>query len=158
MQLFISYDYTIPIYTFFTQKWSILPPRIADFIINWIEFNKIYNPCNQRRDEQKKIAKFVQNLQQQTINLLHSRNLKCITKYQVQDRKIPKFLCSQKSREPKALCSSLLSIYQIRNDVFHKGRFQKNDLGIINNFVFDVVNSKTLGRIGDPNLAQFYAV
>ena len=137
---------------------SQLPPRIADFIINWIEFNKIYNPGNQRGDEQEKIAKFVQNLQQQTINLLHSRNLKCIAKYQAQGRKIPQFLSLQKSREAKALCSSLLSIYQIRNDVFHEGRFQKNDLGIINNFVFDVVNSKTLGRIGDPNLAQFYAV
>ena len=135
-----------------------LPPQIVNFIVNWIEFNKIYNPGNHRGYERKKIAEFVQTLLQPTIILLYNRNLRCITKYQARNKKTLQFLSLQNSREGKTICSSLLRIYQIRNDVFHEGLFQQNDLDIINNFVFDVVNSETLGRLGDPNLAQFYDV
>ena len=135
-----------------------LPQQILNFIVNWIEFNKIYNLGNQRDSEQKKIAKFVQNLSQRTIILLHNRNLKCIRNYQAQGNSILQFVSLQNSIEGKAVCSSLLEIYQIRNAVFHEGSFQKNDLDIINNFVFDVVNNDTLDRLGDPNLAQFYDV
>ena len=138
------------------ERRSEFPLRTADFIFNWIEFNKVYNPGNHRNSEQKKISQFVQNLPQHTINLLCRRNLGCITKYKAQDKNALKLIASQKSREAEAVCSSLLSIYQRRNYVFHEGQFQDNDLDIINNFVFDVVNSEILGRLNDPNLAQFY--
>ena len=138
------------------ERRSEIPPRTADFIVNWIEFNKVYNPSNHRGDEQKMISQFVQNLPQRTIDLLYRRNRNCITKHKAQRKKALKLSASQNSSEAEAVCSSLLSTYQTRNDVFHEGLFQNKDFDIINNFVFDVVNSRTLGGLGDPNLAQFY--
>ena len=135
---------------------SKFSPEIADFIYNWIDFNKIYNPGAKKGKEPDKIIKFVADLQQSTIYLLHNRNMQCINKYQVP---LKTSQCTGlQSYKQKEVCSSLLYIYQIRNDIFHEGKFQISDLKMINNFIFDATNSKTLDKFGAMNLSSFYDI
>ena len=55
---------------------SKFSPEIADFIYNWIDFNKIYNPGAKKGRESDKIIKFVAGLQQRV--LLKTRDLECL--------------------------------------------------------------------------------
>ena len=50
----------------------------------------------------------------------------------------------------------LLRTYQIRNNIFHAGKFNMPDLKIINNFLFDLVNNQSLPEIERLNLTQYY--
>ena len=132
------------------DRHSSFSPEIADFIHNWIEFNKMYNPQNLNKNEKDMIVSYVDNLPPNILVIMCNRNNKCISKY-------PQPINSTYQYDTKNLVlSSLLRIYQIRNNIFHAGKFNMPDLNIINNFLFDLVNNQSLPEVDRLNLTQYY--
>ena len=137
------------------EKRNEFSVEIADFIYNWIEFNKLYNPTNKKHSEPDKILRFVNSLQLKTIDILYNRNRQYIDSHQAtpsQNAVLPTY------SRGKIVYSSLLYIYKIRNDILHEGKFIKPDLKKINNFIFDIVNIDLLYKFKNLNITQFYNI
>ena len=148
------------------EKRADFSAEMADFIYNWIDFNKLYNPDGENKSEPCLIRKFTANLEREGhIDTIYGRNKPCfdkLGKMNITNHKGDRSLSAELQQaldshdKQDIVCKSLQCVYQIRNGAFHAGSFEIPDLPMINNFVFEVICHDILKTFESCGLTSLY--
>ena len=108
----------------------------ADFFLSWINFNKKYCVCNNTRNECRRIKKYINDLDDTDLSLLHARHVglfEALKQANIVDRHgnsrskaLQQVLDSDSKKE--IVKKATLCVYELRNRFAHEGTFNFNNI------------------------------
>jgi len=143
---------------------------IGNFVWYWISFNRIYNPNQIRDNEWTQIKNYIDNLSAAKINslinrnnalftLLSKSNIERITQRGTKIDVSNELENAIKNGNKKDIIKkSIDCVYQLRNELFHYGRLNFQDLPRLTNFVFDLVYLDQIIQYGENAVTSFYDI
>lgn len=143
---------------------------IGNFVWCWISFNRIYNPNQIRDNEWTQIKNYIDDLSAAKINslinrnnalftLLSKSNIERITQRGTKIDASNELENAIKNGNKKDIIKkSIDCVYQLRNELFHYGRLNFQDLPRLTNFVFDLVYLDQIIQYGENAVTSFYDI